>query len=107
MKSKAKKLTPEEEDMLGMLIVGMVQMGWSITKIEKLIGRHFDVVTRLYTNALDKIETGEADSSTLLKGCNRRFGLSYVGGSEELEGFERAEIDRQYGRRPTGHKSDE
>lgn len=107
MRAKAKKLTPEEEDILGMFIVGMVKMGWSFTKIEKLIGRHFDVVTRLYTNALDKIETGESDSSTLLQGCNKKFGLIYAGGSSELEGFERAEIERQYGRRPTGHKSDE
>jgi hypothetical protein len=103
---RLKRLKPEEEDSLGFVIVGLVNLGWSFRKIEKLIGRHIDVVTRLYSNALDKIEAHETNDSALLRGVEREVSLTYVGDSNELEGYERAIIERQQGRRPTGHKID-
>lgn len=103
---RLKRLTPEEEESIGIVIVGLVNLGWSFRKIEKLIGRHIEVVTRLYSNALDKIESGETNKSTYVRGQNREVSLVYSGGSQELEDIEGALIERQYGRRPTGHKSD-
>jgi len=94
---RLKRLSKEEEDSLGFVIVGLVRLGWSFRKIEKLIGRHIDVVSRLYSSTLDKIESGITNESIVLKGRKKEVDLLYVGGSQELENIESAKIDHQFG----------
>lgn len=95
-------LTEDEFDTL-VLVLGLVKEGWSFSKIGRVIDRSHNTVKVLYDKALQLKEDGKFTKSA---SSERAIRIDYVGNSQDLENIEMGLIDRQSGRRPTGHKTD-
>lgn len=95
-------LNENEFDTL-VLVKGLIDHGWTFNKVGEVISKHHTTVKSLYTKALSFHDEGK-----LAKNANRErdIRIQYVGNSQDLENIEMGIIDRQSGRRPTGHKSD-
>ena len=96
-------LTEDEFDTL-VLVLGLVKEGWSYRKIGRVLSADDKTVKSLYEKALRLKEGGNLRKTA---SSERAIRVDYVGGPQELEEIEGGLIDRQYGRRPTGHKADE
>lgn len=102
MKRKIDGLTENEFDTL-VLVKGLTEHGWSWNKIGLVIGKSHTTVKSLYDKALQLNSDGKLAKTA---SSERAIRIDYVGGPQELEDIEGGLIDRQYGRRPTGHKAD-
>jgi hypothetical protein len=102
-KRKIDGLTENEFDTL-ILVKGLVEHGWSFNKVGLVIAKSPHTVKSLYEKALRLNEDGKLQKTA---SSERAIRIEYVGGPQELEEIEGGLIDRQYGRRPIGHKSDE
>lgn len=96
-------LTENEFDTL-VLVKGLVEHGWSYNKVAEVISKHHTTVKSLYEKALELHNSGRLAKTAT---CERTIRLQYVGGTQEIEEIERGQIERQSGRRPTGHRSDD
>lgn len=95
-------LTEDEFDTL-ILVLGLVKEGWSYHKVGRVIARSVNTVKSLYLKALQLKEDGKLHKTASRE---RDIRIDYVGSSQDLEDTEMGLIDRQFGRRPTGHKTD-